>query len=83
MMPCATRPFRPSARIAAPLSATDARSVIPSSLASQEMPFTIDYVVGSVSGEIYWERMEVGGRVVPYQAMGASACCQVISVKAF
>jgi hypothetical protein len=42
-------------------------------VSSQEMPFTIDYVVGSVSGEIYWEEMEVGGRVVHYQAMGASS----------
>lgn len=39
---------------------------------AQNQPFTIDYVVGSVSGEIYWEEMEIGGRLVPYQSIGPS-----------
>lgn len=34
---------------------------------SQNAGFQIQYVVGSISGEIYWDELKVGGRTIPRQ----------------
>ncbi|KAF8836327.1 acid protease [Paxillus ammoniavirescens] len=57
----------------APCSATNGRLYDPSSSQPANVPFTITYLSGTVSGPIVWDQVQIGGYTISNQALAAAA----------
>ncbi|KIK91413.1 hypothetical protein PAXRUDRAFT_830863 [Paxillus rubicundulus Ve08.2h10] len=56
----------------APCSATNGRLYDPSDSKPADVPFTITYLSGTVSGPIVWDQVQIGGYTISNQALAAA-----------